>query len=166
MPQGVPSRETKAAAGEELEDVGARFQKLALEGVAAAHDGADPLLGCCGNMHRRKPARAKAARELCCVAFGMRARAAGPLGDERGGDHLVVALGPDGEVLLGECKWGSIEREDVKTLERRRGLILKELQGVTRVYLAIFAGNPVSDLGLQARIDAGEVLHFTLDDLF
>ena len=78
----------------------------------------------------------------------------------------VVALGPAGEVLIGECKWGSITRTDVDTLERRRDLVLNELKGVTRVHLAIFAGNPISDNTVTTQIDRGEILHFVPDDLF
>lgn len=78
----------------------------------------------------------------------------------------VIALGRDGEVLVGECKWGSITRADVDTLERRRDLVLEELEGVTRVHLATFVGNPIGDHTVTARIKRGEVLHFAPDDLF
>lgn len=78
----------------------------------------------------------------------------------------VVALGPDGDVLIGECKWGTVDRHDLATLERRRDLIVAELTGVSRVYLATFGGNPVTDPTLRARIDAGDVLHYALDDLY
>lgn len=78
----------------------------------------------------------------------------------------VVALGRAGEVLLGECKWGTITRADVAMLERRRDLVVREIGRVSRVYLAIFAGNPVSDPVVAAQIERGELLHFSLDDLF
>ena len=78
----------------------------------------------------------------------------------------VVALGPDGEVLIGECKWGTVDRHDLETLERRRDLIVADLKGVSRVYLATFAGNPVTDPTMLERIDAGDVLHFAFDDLY
>jgi len=78
----------------------------------------------------------------------------------------VVALGRNGLVFLAECKWGRITNQDMRTLERRRDLILREIQGVSRVYLAAFSGEPVADRALSKRISAGEVLHFSLDDLF
>jgi AAA+ ATPase superfamily predicted ATPase len=78
----------------------------------------------------------------------------------------VVALGPGGQVLLGECKWGTITREDIRTLERRRDIVLRELKGVKQVYLAAFAGQPITDPAVAARIGDGELLHFSLDDLF
>ncbi|MGA9838592.1 MAG: ATP-binding protein [Gemmatimonadaceae bacterium] len=78
----------------------------------------------------------------------------------------VVALGRDGEVLLGECKWGTVDRKDVAALEHRRDLLVGELKGVTRVHLAVFAGNPIGDRTLVGRIERGDLLHFTLDDLF
>jgi AAA+ ATPase superfamily predicted ATPase len=78
----------------------------------------------------------------------------------------VVALGPRGQVLLGECKWSSITRADVATLERRRDLVLRELKGVTRVHLAAFAGHPIADDAVKARIRKGELLHFSPEDLF
>lgn len=78
----------------------------------------------------------------------------------------VVALGPDGEVLLGECKWGTVSRQDLETLSDRRDKVVQELRGVTRVHLAVFTGAPVTDPVVAARIASGEVLHFSIDDLY
>lgn len=78
----------------------------------------------------------------------------------------VVAMGPGGQVLLGECKWGTITRDDIQTLERRRDIVLKEIKGVTHVYLAAFAGSPITDRVLANRISTGEVLHFSPEDLY
>lgn len=78
----------------------------------------------------------------------------------------VVALGRDGELLVGECKWGSITRADVESLERRRDLLLEELGEVTSAHLAIFAGNQLRDHDVPARIKRREILHFAPDDLF
>ncbi len=77
----------------------------------------------------------------------------------------VVALGPGGEVLLGECKWGAVTHQDLELLERRRDLIGRELRGTRRVHLAVFARGPVTDRPLARRISAGEVLQFTPGDL-
>ena len=78
----------------------------------------------------------------------------------------VVAVGPAGDVMIGECKWGAVGREDLSTLAARRDLVVKELRGVTRVHLALFSGAPVRDAALNERIAAGDVLHFLLDDLY
>jgi AAA+ ATPase superfamily predicted ATPase len=78
----------------------------------------------------------------------------------------VVALGRDGELLVGECKWGSVARADVESLERRRDLLLEEIGGVTSAHLAIFSGKPIGDHAVVARVAHGDLLHFALDDLF
>ncbi len=78
----------------------------------------------------------------------------------------VLAIGLNGEILVGECKWGTVRREDLDTLATRRDMIVSELRGVTRVHLALFSGAPVVDTVLGNRIAAGEVVHFSLDDLF
>ena len=78
----------------------------------------------------------------------------------------VVALGPDGEVLIGECTWGSATRGDLDTLSARRDMVVRELRGVTRVHLALFSGAPVTDTVVASRIASGDVLHFPIDDLY
>ena len=78
----------------------------------------------------------------------------------------VVALGGRGEILLGECKWGHAVAADLERLERRRDALVRELGGVRRVHLAIFAGRPINDRRLRQRITAGDALHFSLADLF
>ena len=78
----------------------------------------------------------------------------------------VVAIGAHGDVMIGECKWGAVSREDLGTLMARRDLVVKELRGVTRVHLALFSGAPVVDAVLNQRIVAGDVLYFSLDDLY
>ena len=78
----------------------------------------------------------------------------------------VVALGPDGEVLIGECKWGSVSRGDLATLSERRDMVVKELRGVTRVHLALFSGAPMIDPVVAQQIASGDVLHFPIDDLY
>lgn len=78
----------------------------------------------------------------------------------------VVALGRNRELVVGECKWGSFTRTDLETLERRRDLVIQELDGVGETHLAIFAGNPIGDRTVAARVERGDVLCFTADDLF
>jgi hypothetical protein len=78
----------------------------------------------------------------------------------------VVAVDGSGGVLFGECKWGSVAREDLQKLERRANLILPNLEGVRTVTLALFSAGRIADTVVQQRIDAGEVLCFSADDLF
>jgi hypothetical protein len=77
----------------------------------------------------------------------------------------VVALGGDGELLVGECKWGVVSGGDVQRLEQRVDLIARELSGVRRVHLAVFSGRGV-DAEVAAAVEASRVLHFRAADLF
>jgi len=78
----------------------------------------------------------------------------------------VVALGPKGQVLLGECKWGKVTHQDLELLERRRDVVTRELRGTQRVHLALFAGGATAkDRALTERVAAGGVRLFTFDDL-
>lgn len=38
-----------------------------------------------------------------------------------------VALSGEGELLVGECKWGSVDTHDLRTLERSARKLLEEL---------------------------------------
>lgn len=78
----------------------------------------------------------------------------------------VVALDGRGGVLFGECKWGSVARDDLQKLERRANLVLPHLEGVRTVALALFSAGEIADAVVQQRVDAGEVLHFSAEDLF
>lgn len=79
----------------------------------------------------------------------------------------VVALGPDGHVLLGECKWGQLTREDLTALERRRNLVMQDLPATTHIHLALFTGaDSVRDHVLLQRMTESNVLLFTVADLY
>lgn len=78
----------------------------------------------------------------------------------------VVALDGRGGVLFGECKWGSVGRDDLQKLERRANLILPHLKDIRTVTLALFTGNGRADAVVQKRVGAGDILHFSADDLF
>jgi uncharacterized protein len=78
----------------------------------------------------------------------------------------VVAVDGSGGVLFGECKWGSVARDDLQKLERRANLILPNLKGVRTVTLVLFSAGRIADTVVQQRVDAGEVLCFSADDLF
>ncbi|HET6637941.1 MAG TPA: ATP-binding protein [Gemmatimonadota bacterium] len=78
----------------------------------------------------------------------------------------VVALGPEGEVLVGECKWGTVDAHDLTRLEARAMSLVKELDAVRHVHLCLFSGRRPKDPALVARVERGDVLHFTIDDLY
>ncbi len=77
----------------------------------------------------------------------------------------VVAIGGDGELLLGECRWGTVRLSDLRTLQARADLIARELTGVRTVHFALFSGAELSP-ELQTEVDAGRVLHFSAEDLY
>jgi AAA+ ATPase superfamily predicted ATPase len=78
----------------------------------------------------------------------------------------VVALGGEGQVLLGECKWGTVSSADLDVLARRGELLRGQMKGARQVTHALFSGRGVQGPALQRRIAAGEALHFTVDDLY
>jgi AAA+ ATPase superfamily predicted ATPase len=78
----------------------------------------------------------------------------------------VVAVDAKGTVLLGECKWGKVGRDDLRTLERRADLVVAQLKQVRSVKLALFSGGGISDAQTRERVDSGEILHFSVEDLF
>jgi AAA+ ATPase superfamily predicted ATPase len=78
----------------------------------------------------------------------------------------VVALGPEGQVLLGECKWGTVTHQDFELLQGRRDLIVRELKGTRRVYFALFTGpSVIKDRKLAEQIKSREVLHLSAEDM-
>ena len=77
----------------------------------------------------------------------------------------IVALGLKGEVFLGECKWGSVGRDDVEKLMARVDRIVPQLPTVRSVQLGLFSGGAI-DTAVQPRIDSGQILLFTKSDLF
>jgi hypothetical protein len=86
--------------------------------------------------------------------------------DDASNEVDVVAVDGRGGVLFGECKWGSVARDDLQKLERRSNLILPHLKGVRTVALALFSAGGIADPVVQQRVDTGEVLHFSADDLY
>ena len=78
----------------------------------------------------------------------------------------VVAIGPENQVLLGECKWGAATHQDFELLQRRRDLISHELKGVRQVFFALFTGPAaIKDRKLAEQIRRGELLHLSAEDL-
>lgn len=79
-------------------------------------------------------------------------------------DHQVdvVALGPERQMLVGECKWGRAGAGDIRTLRERGAIIAGELGGASSVTLAVFEGTPSTGRA----VGGDEVLRFGVDDLY
>lgn len=78
----------------------------------------------------------------------------------------VIALGADNQILIGECKWGSVNTADLAQLRTRADLLLRELGGGPyKLHLALFAAGKVAP-ALASEIAEGRVLCFSAEDLF
>lgn len=86
-------------------------------------------------------------------------------GNESVGQIDVVALGEDDDVLVGEAKWGQVDRHDLAALEKRASALAKELGRPVRSHKVLFSGRGIADQDTAAAVDRGEVLHFGLDDI-
>ena len=78
----------------------------------------------------------------------------------------VVALGAEGQVLAGECKWGGARTSDLAKLRARADLLVEELGGGPReLHYALFTGGEIApEVALEAR--SGAVLHFPAEALY
>jgi len=79
----------------------------------------------------------------------------------------VVAINGAGGLLVGECKWGTVDSEDVDTLRRRGRLIAAELGSracpIQRTVHVLFtAGDP----GRVREIADDDVLHIPIETLY
>lgn len=77
----------------------------------------------------------------------------------------IVALSDD-EMLVGECKWGSVGAADLHTLERRARLIMAEVKADVRVHLALFSASGRWDDAVRRAAADGRVALHTADSLF
>jgi uncharacterized protein len=78
----------------------------------------------------------------------------------------IVAIGPDDQVLVGECKWGDVNGSDLDRLRTRANLLLPDLGGGPhQVHVALFSGGGPAP-GLEAEVRAGRVLHFPAESLY
>lgn len=78
----------------------------------------------------------------------------------------VVAFGAAGELLVGECKWGSIGRDHVQALYERAAQVAALRGNVTTIVHVAFTGGPIRDPAVQHEVTNGRLLHIGLDDLF
>ncbi len=85
----------------------------------------------------------------------------------------VAAVGPAGELLVGEAKWGPVTERHLATLRRRAALVEADLAaaggappgGRPSVHLALFTGRGEADRTVRAEAEAGRLLLVTADDL-
>jgi len=77
----------------------------------------------------------------------------------------VVALGAEGEVLVGEVKWGHVDRHDVARLRRRALMLERELGRPAAVHTALFSGRGIADADTREAVEREEVLHFSVDEI-
>lgn len=85
--------------------------------------------------------------------------------DARSRDEVdVVAISADGQLLVGECKWGAVDAHDLEVLRRRAALVAAEA-GSTRVHLALYTGRGEVDEAVAVAAARGEVLVFGPEDV-
>jgi uncharacterized protein len=79
----------------------------------------------------------------------------------------VVALDGQGGLLVGECKWGTVDSRDLDRLLRRGALVAAEAgdaRHVTPVLFSAGAGGLAGDVA--ARVEAGEAVHVSIEMLY
>lgn len=77
----------------------------------------------------------------------------------------IVATDGGTRALVAECKWGHVDMRDLRKLQERTQLMLKELNGVTSVKYALFSRHRPVDRALLAEISAGRVMWLGLNSL-
>jgi AAA+ ATPase superfamily predicted ATPase len=77
----------------------------------------------------------------------------------------VVAIGGNGEMLAGECKWGRVTAAHLRTLRARASLVAAEAGGIVQIHLALFTSRSEVDDEIRREVESGAVLLFTSDDL-
>lgn len=89
--------------------------------------------------------------------------------DARSANEIdVVALGPERELLVGECKWGAVGDGDLKKLRERAALLQNELPPTAKggpLHVACFSARGEWGRGVAREIAAGTVLGFTAEDV-
>jgi AAA+ ATPase superfamily predicted ATPase len=83
-----------------------------------------------------------------------------------GSDQVdAVAVG-DGDLLVGECKWGRVGVRELGGLNDRVARLSRELGGGLRIHRALFSAAATYDARLTALAANGELLLFGADDLY
>lgn len=81
-------------------------------------------------------------------------------------DIDVVAYDEQGNVFLGECKWGAGRAQDVLRLKERAPLALRELNKVKHVYYGLFTGRVRRDVALDRVLASENCMRITIDQLY
>lgn len=77
----------------------------------------------------------------------------------------VVAVGAQGDLLVGECKWGRVTAAHLSALRSRADAVAAELGGILRVHVALFTGRSEIDDEVRRERESGAVLLFTAEDM-
>ena len=77
----------------------------------------------------------------------------------------VVATADDGELLVGECKWGTVDRHDLDRLRAHAIELQQQTGGGPRVHHVLFAGRGTEDPRLLADAQDGAVRLIGPDEL-
>ncbi|HYW14019.1 MAG TPA: ATP-binding protein [Longimicrobium sp.] len=77
----------------------------------------------------------------------------------------VVAVGAQGELLVGECKWGRVTAAHLAALRTRGDAVAAEFGGIRRVYAALFTGRGELDEEVRRESEAGSVIVSRGEDL-
>jgi uncharacterized protein len=78
----------------------------------------------------------------------------------------IVAVGAGGQLLVGECKWGSVSESDLAGLRTRASLLQQDMGGeINSVQHALFAGRGIAP-GVVREVEAGRVLYFPAASLY
>ena len=78
----------------------------------------------------------------------------------------IVAYDTEGNLLIGECKWGAGRSTDLTQLRQRGELVRQELGKVKRVYHALFTGRERSNPALERSVAAEDCRRITLDQMY
>ena len=81
------------------------------------------------------------------------------------GEIDIVATDGGTRAFVAECKWGHVDIRDLRKLQERTQLMLRELEGVTSVKYALFSRHTPVDRALLEEISGGRVMWLGLDSL-
>lgn len=82
-----------------------------------------------------------------------------------------MAVDGAGGLLVGECKWGTIGKRDLETLQRRGRLVATELSSragsTERITHVLFSAGGIERTDeLDARLQDGDVIHIPIEALY
>jgi AAA+ ATPase superfamily predicted ATPase len=79
--------------------------------------------------------------------------------DAHGQDEVdVVAVGPDNDLFIGECKWGPVSGRHLSKLRERSRRVAAEFDNAGKIHLALFSGRGEADATVEKAAENGEVI--------